>query len=94
MYFGYIVNNTTYKYLDNEHSVIVKSSDIIFDKKIFSFNLKIVGIKKKKTNTEPSTSTLLNTEPNTSILPLYKIINPKFEPRRTKRIKVEKDFGL
>lgn len=80
--------------MDTEYNVVIESGDFIFHEEKFSFKFRDNKGQETRSNTTTNTSTLPNIKPNTFILPLHKTIKPKFEQRRSKRVRVEKDFGL
>ena len=81
-FLGYVINSATYRFFDLENKIIFEFSDAIFHEEKFSFKLKNSG-GEENILSQPSSSTshLQNQE------------NFEIEPRRSKRARVEKDFG-
>ena len=81
-FLGYAINSTTYRFFDLENKIIFESDDAIFYEEKFPFKLKNSG-GEKNILSQPSSSTsyLQNQE------------NFQMEPRRSKRARVENDFG-
>jgi hypothetical protein len=81
-FLGYAKNSTAYRFLDIQHNIIFESGDAIFHEEKFPFKSKNSG-GEKNILSQPSTSTShLQTQENIEL-----------EPRRSKRARVEKDFG-
>ena len=80
-FLGYAINSATYRFFDLENKIIFESGNAIFHEEKFSFKLKISG-GEENILSQPSSSTshLQNQE------------NFEMEPRRSKRVRVGKDF--
>ena len=81
-FLGYAINSTSYRFFDLENKIIFEIGDAIFHEEKFSFKLKNSG-GEENILSQPSSSTshLQNQE------------KFEIEPRRSKRARVEKDFG-
>ena len=81
----YASNSTAYRFFNLEDNIVIESGDAIFHENKFSFDFKNSGGQRIEQNIlslpSSSTSTLKNKEVG------------DFELRRSKRAKVEKDFG-
>ena len=81
-FLSYVINSAAYRFFDLENKIIFESDDAIFHEEKFPFKLKNSG-GGENILSQPSSSTshLQNQE------------NFEMEPRRSKRARVEKDFG-
>ena len=81
-FLGYAINSAAYRFFDLESKIIFESGDAIFHEEKLSFKLKNSG-GEENIFSQPSSSTshLQNQE------------NFEMESKRSKRAKVEKDFG-
>ena len=84
-FLGYTINSTTYRFLNIENNVIFESGDAIFHEENFPFKSKNSGGKGVRENvlSQPSSSTPHSKNQE----------NLEIELRRSKRARVEKDFG-
>ena len=81
-FLGYAINSAAYRFFDLENKIIFEFGDAIFHEEKFPFKLKNSGGEKK-----------ILSRPNSSISHLQNQENFEMEPRRSKRARVEKDFG-
>ena len=81
-FLSYTINSTAYKFFNLENKIIFESSDVIFHEEKFPFKLKNSGGEKK-----------ILSRPNSSISHLQNQENFEIDLRRSKRARVEKDFG-
>ena len=81
-FLSYTINSAAYRYFDLENKIIFEFGDAIFHEEKFPFKLKNSGGEKK-----------ILSRPNSSISHLQNQENFEMEPRRSKRARVEKDFG-
>ena len=81
-FLGYVINSIAYRFFDLENKIIFESGDAIFHEENFPFKFKNSG-GEENILSQPSSSTshLQNQE------------NFEMEPTRSKRTRVEKDFG-
>ena len=81
-FLGYAINSVAYSFFDLENKILFESGDAIFHEEKFPFKLKNNG-GEENILSQPSSSTshLQNQE------------NFEMEPRRSKRARVEMDFG-
>ena len=77
---GYALTSKAYRFYDIESNIIIESLDAIFHEDKFPFKLRNSGGEKEKIINETSSTLLKNFETNENL-------------RRSKRAKVEKDFG-
>ena len=82
-FLGYVINSSAYRFFDLENKIIFKSGDTIFHEEKFPFKLKNSG-GEENILSQPSSSTshLQNQE------------NFEMEPRRSKRVRVERILVL
>nr|AAU90333.1 Putative gag and pol polyprotein, identical [Solanum demissum] len=84
-FLGYASNSTAYRFFNLEDNIVIESGDAIFHENKFPFDSKNSGGQRIEQNIlslpSSSTSTLKNKEVN------------DFELRRSKRARIEKDFG-
>ena len=81
-FLGYAINSAAYRFFDLENKIIFESSNAIFHEEKLPFKLKNNGGEEKiLSHSSSSTSHLWNQE------------NFEMEPRRSKRVRVEKDSG-
>ena len=84
-FLGYASNSTAYRFFNLEDNIVIESGDAIFYENKFPFDTKNSGGQRIEQNIlslpSSSTSTLKNKE----------VVD--FELRRSKRARVEKDFG-
>ena len=81
-FLGYAINSATYRFFYLENKIILESGDAIFHEEKFTFKLK---------NIKDEENLLL--QPSSSTSHLQNQENFELEPRRSKRARVEKDFG-
>ena len=81
-FLGYAKNSTAYRFLDIQNNIIFESGDAIFHEEKFPFKSKNSGGEKNILSQPSSSTSHLQTQENIEL-----------EPRRSKRARVEKDFG-
>ena len=81
-FLGYVINNAAYRFFYLENKIIFESGDAIFHEEKFPFKLKNSGGEEN-----------MLSQPSSSTLHLQNQENFEMEPRRSKRARVEKDFG-
>ena len=92
VFLGYAKSSTAYRFLNIEDNVIFEFNDAIFHEEKFPFKSKNSGGQnnfQKILNDSTSSNTSLQNQVNAPITPM----NDDFEPRRSKRGRIEKDFG-
>ena len=79
---GYAINSAAYRFFNFENKIIFESGDAIFHEEKFPFELKNSG----------GEETILS-QPSSSTSHLQNQESFEMEPRRSKRARVENDFG-
>ena len=81
-FLGYAINSAAYRFFYLENKIIFEPSDAIFHEGKFPFKLKNSGGKEN-----------ILSQPSSSISHLQNQENFEMERRRSKRARIEKDFG-
>ena len=81
-FLGYTINSAAYRFFDLENKIILELGDAIFHEGKFPFKLKNSGGEEN-----------ILSQPSSSISHLQNQENFEMERRRSKRARVEKDFG-
>jgi hypothetical protein len=81
VFLGYTLNSPTYRFFDIDNNTIIESKEAIFHENKFPFKSKISGGLEQQGRDESSMSKSKETD---------KI---EIEPRKSKRLRIEKDFG-
>ena len=81
-FLGYAINSAAYRFFDLENKIIFESGDAIFHEEKFHFKLKNSGGEEN-----------ILSQPSSSTSHLQNKKKFEMEPRRSKRARVEKDFG-
>ena len=81
-FLGYAINSASYRFFELENKIIFESGDAIFHEEKFPFKLKNSGVKEN-----------ILSQPSSSTSHLQNQENFEMELRRSKRARVEKDFG-
>ena len=82
VFLGYAINSAAYRFFDLENKIIFEFGDAIFHEEKFPFKLKNSGGEEN-----------ILSQPNSSTSHQQNQENFEMEPRRSKRVRDEKDFG-